>query len=92
MIKPQHELLNYHTLPVQAPGRSSNHRCRSWVTSDRVESAAGPAMSASHPKRPSAEKMRSVVKGQEETSTDLSSGAQTLSSPESFDYFVTVSL
>jgi hypothetical protein len=31
MIKPQHELLNYHTLPVQAPGRSSNHRCRSWV-------------------------------------------------------------
>ena len=33
MIKPQHELLNYHTLPVQAPGRSSNHRCRSWVIS-----------------------------------------------------------
>ena len=27
MIKPQHDLLNYHTLPVQAPGRSSNHRC-----------------------------------------------------------------
>ena len=31
-------------------------------TSDRVEPAAGPAMSASHPKRPSAMKMRSVAK------------------------------
>ena len=35
-----------------------------WVTSDRVEPAAGPAMSASHQKRPSAMKMRSVAKGQ----------------------------
>ena len=35
------------------------------VTSDLVELAAGPAMSASHPKRPSAMKMRSVAKGQE---------------------------
>ena len=35
------------------------------VTNDRVEPAAGPAMSASHPKRPSAMKMRSVAKGQE---------------------------
>ena len=38
-----------------------------WVTSDRVEPAAGPAMSASHPKRPSAMKMRSVAKGQTRT-------------------------
>ena len=36
-----------------------------WVTSDLVELAAGPAMSASHPKRPSAMKMRSVAKGPE---------------------------
>jgi hypothetical protein len=35
----------------------------SRVTSDLVEPAAGPAMSASHPKRPSAMKMRSVAKG-----------------------------
>jgi hypothetical protein len=33
------------------------------VTSDPVEPVAGPAMSASHPKRPSAMKMRSVAKG-----------------------------
>ena len=34
-----------------------------WVTSDRVEPAAGPAMSASHPKRPSAMKMRTDALG-----------------------------
>ena len=34
----------------------------------RFEPAAGPAMSASHPKRPSAMKMRSVAKGQQQTS------------------------
>ena len=34
------------------------------ITSHRVEPAAGRAMSASHPKRPSAMKMRSVAKGQ----------------------------
>ena len=39
-----------------------------WVTSDRVEPAAGPAMSASHPKRPSAMKMRSVATGHKPTS------------------------
>ena len=43
-------------------GRCAVRFYTGWVTSDRVESAAGPAMSASHPKRPSAEKMRSVVK------------------------------
>jgi hypothetical protein len=40
MIKQQHKLLKYHMLPVQVPGRSSNRRCRSRVTSDR---AFGPA-------------------------------------------------
>ena len=38
-----------------------------WVIRDRVEPAAGPAMSASHPKRPSAMKMRSVAKGHNQT-------------------------
>jgi hypothetical protein len=40
MIKQQHKLLKYHMLPVQVPGRSSNRRCCSRVTSDR---AFGPA-------------------------------------------------
>ena len=42
MIKQQHKLLKYHMLPVQVPGRSSNRRCRSRVTSDRAFRPARP--------------------------------------------------
>ena len=45
MIKQQHKLLKYHMLPVQVPGRSSNRRCRSRVTSDRAFGPARPALS-----------------------------------------------